>query len=158
MAVTHEEWHRSILTNQGIGSISQPFFNLKGAAYVRGVTDNTLKGFRNNDLTSFIRMYTAGIESDYMMARRSEQLAACNMDTVSILYPDFIMRVLMTSGYEELAVFYEGAEKRMNFSDIFIQNIQKEDDELERDIVGMNTFGAIHWIFYPDAECIISVR
>lgn len=30
--LTHEEGHRSILTSQGIGSISQPILNNKGAA------------------------------------------------------------------------------------------------------------------------------
>lgn len=31
--LTHEEGHRSILTSQGIGSISQPIINNKGASY-----------------------------------------------------------------------------------------------------------------------------
>jgi hypothetical protein len=152
MAITHEEGHRSILTNQGIGAISCPFYSAQGTAGVYGVTDSTLKGLRSRDLSSFIRMYTAGMESDYMMARRSEQLAAFNMDTVSVLYPDFLMRVAMTAGYEELAVFYQGSEEGLKFCDLFVQNLSEENNELERDIVGMDTFGAVHWMFYPNAE------
>ena len=61
---THEESHRAILTNKGIASISQPFCNAQGAAYVKGVLDSTLKNFRDTDFASFIRLHTAGIESD----------------------------------------------------------------------------------------------
>ena len=47
--ITHEEGHRSVLTNLEIGSISQPFSIFKGVAYVKGVTDETLINIRNND-------------------------------------------------------------------------------------------------------------
>ena len=82
--MTHEEGHRSILTAQKIGSISQPFYNLHGAAYVKGVTNQTLIDFRDSDRPSFVRMYTAGMESDYMMARREEMQAAFEFDTPSV--------------------------------------------------------------------------
>jgi hypothetical protein len=152
-AVTHEEGHRSILTNQGTGSISQPFYNLKGAAYVRGVTDTTLEGFRSSDLPSFIRMYTAGIESDYMMTRRSEQLAAFGQEDTFVLYPDFIRRISQVSSYMLESFEYSFIEQELgsDFVEKYL-NLAEEDDELERDIVGMDTFGAVHWMFNPDAE------
>ena len=54
MPLTHEEGHRSILTVNYVGSISQPFFNESGAAYVNGVTDQTLMDLRDNDLPTYI--------------------------------------------------------------------------------------------------------
>ena len=79
---THEEAHRAILTNKGIGSISQPFMKpvkvhglyIGGAAYVKGVSDDTLKNLRDTDLPSFIRLHTAGIESDYILASYNQKL------------------------------------------------------------------------------------
>ena len=68
--LTHEEGHRSVLTHLGIGSISKPFFNEKGAAYVMGVRDSELKDLRDTDLPNYIRLHTAGIESDYMLVDR----------------------------------------------------------------------------------------
>ncbi len=67
---THEEAHRSILTNKGIASISQPLCNDKGAAYVKGVSDFTLKNLRDTDFPSFIRLHTSGIESDYILMQK----------------------------------------------------------------------------------------
>jgi hypothetical protein len=45
--LSHEEGHRSILTAEGIGSISVPYFNSSGAAYVNGVRDAELKNLRD---------------------------------------------------------------------------------------------------------------
>ncbi len=151
--VTHEEGHRSILTNQDIGSIAMPFFNSHGAAYVRGVTDDTLKQFRNDDYPSFIRMYTAGIESDYMMARRGERMAAFGEDSASVLWADFLTREFMVSQYMFLSVLYNISEKLDEDGEdsgkIFA--LKEEADEKKRDIVGMDTFGAVHFLFHPDA-------
>ena len=40
--LTHEEGHRAVLTTNHIGSVSNPFFNENLAAYVKGVSDQTL--------------------------------------------------------------------------------------------------------------------
>ena len=68
--LTHEEGHRSILTTKGIGSISRPYFDGNLAAYVEGVTDATLIALRDSDLPSYIRLHTAGLESDYVLGNR----------------------------------------------------------------------------------------
>ena len=52
--LTHEEGHRSILTSQNIGAISRPIVNSKGAAYVMGVSDSTLKNLRQNNLPTYM--------------------------------------------------------------------------------------------------------
>lgn len=164
---THEEAHRAILTNKGIGSISQPFMKpvkvyglfLGGAAYVKGVNDDTLKHLRDTDLPSFIRLHTAGIESDYILAKKAFTTMALNIDYVS--------------DYKAKAYFGPAKGKE---SDWYINNIEyisrtantwfylygglspskleleEEDDELERDIVGDDVYGAIHHLFQPKAK------
>lgn len=151
-AVTHEEGHRSILTSQKIGSISQPFFNLHGAAYVKGVTDDTLINFRNTNKDSFIRMYTAGIESDYMMAKREEMAAAFELDSFSILYPDFIIRRMMITSYLCTGIIYYGADEIGGIYKWLTKplNLKEEENELERDICGFDTFGATKALFEND--------
>ena len=151
-AGTHEEGHRSILTSQKIGSISQPFFNLHGAAYVKGVTDDTLINFRNTNKDSFIRMYTAGIESDYMMAKREEMSAAFESDSFSILYPDFIIRRMMITSYLCTGIIYDGADKIGGIYKWLTKplNLKEEENELERDICGFDTFGATKALFEND--------
>lgn len=148
-AVTHEEGHRSILTAKKIGSISQPFFNTSGAAYVKGVTDETLINFRSSDKASFIRMYTAGIESDYMMSIRSERLAAFNLDTFSVLYPDYLFRKLSVIGYLMAGSIFQCSE---DYGGIFswyagLLTVSEESNVLEQDICGFDTFGATKALF-----------
>ena len=141
-AVTHEEGHRSILTAQGIGSISQPFFNYHMTAYVKGVSDKTLINFRKSNKPAFIRMYTAGIESDYMMAKREEMYAAFEFDTVSIVYP----------GYLSAGIIYDAAEKSGGIYKWVtdLMNVVEEPDEYARDICGFDTFGAVRALFNED--------
>ena len=148
-AITHEEGHRSILTAQNIGSISQPFFNLHGAAYVKGVTDQTLINLRDTKKDSFIRMYTAGIESDYMMSKRGEMFAAFDLDSFSILYPDYLFRRMMICGYLCTGIIYHGAEEIGGLYNWItgLMNLTEEKDELARDICGFDTFGATKALF-----------
>lgn len=151
-AVTHEEGHRSILTAQGIGSISQPFFNYHMTAYVKGVSDSTLINFRNTNKPSFIRMYTAGIESDYMMAKREEMYAAFEFDKFSILYPDYFLRRISIAGYLSAGIIYDAAEKSGGIYKWVtdLMNVVEEPDEYARDICGFDTFGAVRALFGND--------
>ena len=152
-AITHEEGHRSILTNQGIGAISQPFFNAHGEASVNGVTDSTLSSFRERDTVSFVRMFTAGIESDYLLARRGERMAAFGLESVSILHPDFVTRMVSVFGYFEIPALYMAADDGLGLYQKFasLYTMAEEENELERDICGIDVFGAVHWLFSPDA-------
>lgn len=155
MAFTHEEGHRSILTANGIGSISQPFFNLHGTAYVKGVTDQALINFRDSDKASFVRMYTAGIESDFMMNRHSEQYAAFGLDDYSRIYPDYFFRTISLYSYQGISSIFYCAEKGMSFYEWLTKtfySLEEESNEYLRDIAGYDPFGAARALFNPSAD------
>lgn len=139
--VTHEEGHRSILTDLEIGSVSQPFSIFNGAAYVKGVTDQTLIDLRDNNLDDYIRLHTAGLESDYAILTRTETLLAFEGDNFENLGIDYLTRKASMVGYY-LTNLIPGL-----FSDI-----EEEDNELERDIVGHDLYGAIKNLYRPDEE------
>jgi hypothetical protein len=152
MPLTHEEGHRAILTNEGIGSISKPYFNKNLAAYVTGVTDAQLINLRNSKPATFTRMYTAGLESDYVLALRESSLLNWHTETKDVLYVEYILRKLSFVGYYALGLLqYEMDVLHNNdYSDIL--NQKEEKNELERDIAGMDIYGAIHNLHHPSAE------
>ena len=148
---THEEAHRSILTNKGIASISQPICNDKGAAYVKGVSDSTLQNLRDTDFASFLRLHTAGIESDYFLMQKDfENLVFSKSDTrdfknwVRNSGIDYMSRLISVFSYEFiLADMYNPPKNKL---------LEEEENEFERDIVGHDVYGFIHHIFNPTAE------
>lgn len=97
--LTHEEGHRSILTYKNIGSISQPYFNKNLAAYVVGVRDADLNLLRDTDLPTYIRLHTAGLESDYAMLLREASLMTMKKEDVSVLWGDYLIRKFSLIGY-----------------------------------------------------------
>ena len=139
MPLTHEQGHRSILTSLGIGSISQPYFNLQGAAYVKGVKDIDLINLRNNDLPEYIRLHTAGLESDYMLNNRIEETVLFDLDSKKILITDFIFRKFGIISYFTLSLIPSLNPK-----------LKEETNELDRDIVGHDVYGAIKNLYRPD--------
>ncbi len=139
MPLTHEEGHRSILTDQSIGSISQPFFNSKGVAYVKGVTDASLKDLRDNHLTDFIHLHTAGLESDYILAKQEEQMLIFHQENFDVLYEEFILRKISPVNYH-LTTLIPG----------MFPEIKEENNELDRDIVGHDIWGMVRHLFRPD--------
>ncbi|HPX26182.1 MAG TPA: hypothetical protein PLG87_05190, partial [Treponemataceae bacterium] len=159
--ITHEEAHRSILTYKKIGAISQPIFNLEGKAYVKGVTDSTLQNFRDTDFSMFIRMHTAGIESDYVNMMNDFSDIAFNLYLVGnmtlfkqnlhISYIDYIVRMLGVWNYQfsgcldALSYVIKGKEPKTSLRSL-------EKNELERDIVGHDVYGMIHHLFNPDVD------
>ena len=135
--LTHEEGHRSVLTNLTIGSVSAPLFK-KGVAKVTGVTDQTLKGLRDSNLPDYIRLHTAGIESDYALSKRSQQLIMFDQENVRNVIGDFLLR---RTG---LFFYY--------FSSAFSTKNHIEDEELnelDRDIVGDDVRGAVRHLHRP---------
>lgn len=133
--LTHEEGHRSILTVNNIGSISRPYYNKEGVAKVTGVTDATLLELRDNDLPTFIRLHTAGLESDYMLTTRAETLLAFNEEDFNVIKWEYWFRKLGIMQYYLVGLFkYEGGFK-------------EEVDEMDRDIVGLDTYGAARHLF-----------
>ena len=97
--ITHEEAHRSILTEQNIGSISQPFPGVTGACYVSGVKDATLEKLRDTNLPVFIRLHTAGIESDYIISARENELISFRQDVLQNVGYDLFIRNLLNISY-----------------------------------------------------------
>jgi hypothetical protein len=91
--LTHEEGHRSVLTNLNIGSVSAPLFK-NGVAKVKGVNNVTLENLRNTQFPDYIRLHTAGIESDYLITRRSEQVLFFNEDRLRNIAGDYYTRKL----------------------------------------------------------------
>lgn len=138
MPLTHEEGHRSVLTAQNIGSVSQPYFNKHGTAYVKGVTDQTLQALRDKDLPTFIRLHTGGLESDYMLTRRMEVLGSFGLDDFKHYKWEYWSRKLALMQYYLFGLFG------------FEIDLEEEDNELERDIVGYDTYGAARHLFRPE--------
>ena len=141
MPLTHEEGHRSILTHKNIGSISQPFFNSKGAAYVKGVTDETLLNLRDTDFPTYIRLHTAGLESDNMLANEMENLLVFEEDSFNILKEEYLLRKLSAIGYH----LYTFLPKMM-------PNIKEDENDLENDIVGHDIWGMVRHLHRPEME------
>lgn len=136
--LSHEEGHRSILTEMQIGSISKPFFNSNGAAYVVGVTDATLIDLRDNNLPKYIRLHTGGLESDYMLTNRIETIAAFEFDEIKNIYIEYVFRKLAIISYYLFSTWPA------------LQNeIVEENNELQRDIVGHDVYGAIRNLHRP---------
>ncbi len=140
MPLTHEEGHRSILTVNNIGSISQPYFNKYGAAYVKGVTDQTLQDLRDNDLPTYIRLHSGGLESDYMLTKRMESISSFEKDDFKNLKMEYLMRKVAILQYYVTGLFkYE-------------IDIKEEANELDRDIVGHDVYGAVRHLYRPTME------
>ena len=141
MPLTHEEGHRSVLTHKGIGSISQPFFNNKGAAYVKGVKDESLISLRENDFSNYIRLHTAGLESDQMLTSEMENLLFFNEETFECLEVEYMLRKLSP-------IFYN----LTTFIPSLSPNIKEDTNELDRDIVGHDVWGMVRHLHRPDME------
>jgi hypothetical protein len=139
--LTHEEGHRSILTSKGIGSISQPFFNAKGAAYVNGVKDNDLRNLKNDDLPTYIRLHTGGLESDYMLTNRVEKKILFGGDEKSNLNIEYLLRKFTIISYYSFSMIPALSPK-----------LEEEEDELDRDIVGHDVYGAVRNLYKIDTS------
>ena len=138
LAWTHEEGHRSILTTKNIGSISRPYPNADGAAYVQGVTDATLMDLRDNSLPTFVRLHTAGLESDYALGNRCTSLAAFEQEKLLRIWVECTLRRASHILYFALSPI-----------DSLSPNLEEEANELERDIVGHDVLGAIRHLHRP---------
>lgn len=140
-AVTHEEGHRSVLSELGIGSISEPILDKHLVAKVTGVTDETLINLRNNDFPNYIRLHTAGLESDYAYLRKSDANFNFKEENHAILYPDYLMRKLGTQFYYLTNLFTMKSGIK-----------ESDDSELKRDIVGHDLYGMIRHLHRPTME------
>jgi len=139
MPLTHEEGHRSVLTVQGIGAISKPYFNKYGAAYVTGVTDSTLKELRNTDLPTYIRLHTAGLESDYALLAHEREILITQKDRN--LRMEYTFRRFSHFTYLFLSIFPSLSPE-----------LEEESNELDRDIVGHDVWGMVRHLHRPDMD------
>jgi hypothetical protein len=135
--LTHEEGHRSILISRNIGSISQPFFLSKRGGYIDGVTDSTLKNVRDKDFPDYARLYTAGLESDYMLTRREETLMAFEKETYKNLVVEYLFRKAMIMQYYLMCFIKYDIDG------------DEEKNELKRDIVGNDVYGIVRHLHRP---------
>ena len=136
-SLTHEEGHRSILSAKNIGSISQPFYFSKRDGFVEGITDQTLINLRANSFPDFVRLYTAGSESDYVLSNHEESLIAFGDESFRILAAEYLIRKASLMQYYLIGFFHydvDGAE---------------ETNELKRDVVGNDVYGAARHLFRP---------
>jgi len=139
LPLSHEEGHRSILTQNNIGSISKPYFNSKGAAYVIGVRDSELQNLRDNNLPAYIRLHTAGLESDYMISLATERLLTFEDEDYRIIGVEYFFRKISIISY-----YFTSTFKSLS------PNLKEESNELKRDIVGHDIYGAVRHIHRPD--------
>ena len=139
--ITHEEGHRSVLTELNIGAISQPIFDKNMVAKVTGVTDATLKNLRDTNLPSYIRLHTAGLESDFTYLNSLNSKLSFEEEEYKNVKGDVIARNLGVSFY------YLSSLVSRKFS-----LDEYKSPELERDIVGHDIWGMIRHINRPDME------
>ena len=135
--LTHEEGHRSVLVSRNIGSVSQPFFMSRRGGYIEGVTDNSLKKLRDTDFPDFARLYTSGLESDYMLTHREETLFAFEKVKFNDLMVEYLMRKAMMLQYYLIGFIKYDVDKT------------EEPNELDRDIVGNDVYGIARHLFRP---------
>lgn len=135
--LTHEEAHRSILVGEDIGAVAHAFPFEKRTGYVDGVTDATLQSLRDTKLPTFIRLHTAGLESDYMLATREEALMAFGDESPRNLLVEYLFRKMALVRYLTEGLFHHDTDG------------PEEANELERDIVGNDVYGAVRHLFRP---------
>jgi hypothetical protein len=138
--LTHEEGHRSVLTNEGIGSISIPYFNKSESAYVVSVSNESLKNLRDTKLPTYIRLHIAGNESDYALALRSATVLSWNQESLDVVWAHHLLRKLSITLY-----YYDAMNPN-------VVDIAEETNELDRDIVGHDVLGAIRHLHRPNME------
>ena len=141
LPLTHEEGHRSVLTNLDIGSISAPYIDLKGVAKVIGVTDLILKDLRDTNLPNYIRLHNAGLESDFDYLKKSDALFNFKEEESNVLYNDYFIRKLSISTYYLATLIHNKTGIK-----------ESDTPELKKDIVGHDIFGMIRHLHRPDME------
>lgn len=135
--LSHEEAHRSVLSANSIGAVSRPFHFSRKGGYVEGVTDAVLKDLRDNHFADYARLYTAGLESDYLLTRREESLLAFEKEPYRLLAVEYLMRKAMMLQYYLIGFVKYDVDG------------PEEANELERDIVGNDVYGIVRHLHRP---------
>lgn len=135
--LTHEEAHRSILNANNIGSVSNPFFFSSRGGYVNGITDKNLAELRNSHLPEYMRLYSSGLESDYLLAKREESLFAFGQENFSNLGIEYLLRKAMMLQYYLMGLVRYDIDG------------DEESNELLRDAVGNDVYGFVRHLHRP---------
>lgn len=141
IAFSHEEGHRSVLNSEGIGSISSPFSDRAGVATVKGVSNVVLKNLRDTKLPTYIRLHTAGIESDYLAVRYLRNNLAFDEDNYFCISP-----MIYGSSISIMTYYVSSLISGLQ------PNIKEDANELKNDIVGHDVYGAIKNLHRPQEK------
>jgi hypothetical protein len=161
----HEEWHRAVMSSHGINTFDTfavptnqlqaalaDRFYIGSSGAVIGVSDEQLAAFKAKSPGDYVRMSTAGIESQYVAVRQIERdqfffagddgfgpirvVRAWNTGTL-------LLNVLTNVGYL--------AECASNDSTTFTENDEKHDPKnvLARDFTGLDCDASVYDMFRP---------
>ena len=138
---SHEEGHRSVLTTEDIGAIATSTYDIRGVAVVKGVTDKTLMALRDDKLSTYIRLHTGGLESDFLMVKQLRTILAFEEDNYENIFSELLLRNAGIVGY------YFGS-----LLTTLEPKIVESSNELENDIVGHDVYGAIRNLHRPSGK------
>ncbi len=140
----HEEFHRSILTYHQIKSHDQvydfPIFS--ELISVNNVQDTDLVSFKANYPHDFIRLHEAGIEGEYLLINRLNELSFFNGQN----YPYFIPGLLIALN----DFYYVWFCHTLEAENITNQLNQTEINILDRDFTGLDFTAWVYDLFRPD--------
>jgi len=136
----HEEGHRSILTYHNISSN-----NAWKDGAVDGVKTQTLNDFKRDNFVDFIRLHTAGIESEAVLIEDFEErlMFEKHLD-ISIYVPlwthKYINYAYMHSADAGDGMHYDKNDNYNNYNELM-------EPEKDRDIVGHDVYGFVRHLF-----------
>ncbi|MDO4230254.1 MAG: hypothetical protein Q4C98_10595 [Capnocytophaga sp.] len=137
--ITHEEGHRSVLSANNIGAVSEPIFDKRLIAKVTGVSNQTLITLREENLPTYIRLHTAGLESDICYLNSLTTKLSFEEEETKYVYGDMVMR------YAGVLSYFFSTYLAPRYS-IDESNVP----ELELDIVGHDIWGMIRHLYKPN--------
>ena len=141
----HEEFHRSVLTLQGISTFDETYYRFGGgipSASVSHVFDADMIRFKKDAPNELVRSFAAGIEGQYALVRNMQQdnFFQCTD------YPNVAMNLLITNQ----AVNYVRQFQASDY-DQSIDTMNFYGDELpERDFVGWDFTAWVYDLHRPD--------
>jgi hypothetical protein len=137
----HEEGHRSILSYHDIAS-----HNAWSDGAVDEVSTKILNDFKKDNFVDFIRLHTAGIESEAVLIDEfEEKLLFENHHPVSAYVPLWTHKLInymyISSQDEGDGNHYDNNDNYNNFDELI------EEKEMDRDIVGHDVYGFVRHLF-----------
>lgn len=142
-AFTHGEGHRSVLSELGIHSINKPTaYESDFFGKVIGVTDESLINLRDTDLPNYIRMYDAGLESDYAYLKKEDSKFNFEEENYTVMYWDYFWRIFGSQMY------FANLIKPLSSA----VDTEESIPEMKLDITGHDLYGRIRHLHRPTME------